>query len=73
MLQASAAEDEEEVWLALVDDTDKTVVEEVDKGVPLKDALEDALEDESVEVANVYGIVSLISSIRQIGELGPDD
>ena len=78
MLQASAAEDEEEVSLALVDDTDKTVVEEVlDDIAPLEDALEgaleDTLEDESVEVAKVYGIVSLISSIRHIGELGPDD
>ena len=70
MLQASAAEDEEEVWLALVEDTDKTVVEEVGDDIA---PLEDALEDESVEVAKVYGIISLISSIRHIGELGPDD
>lgn len=58
-MQASAADDEDEVTLALVDDTDRTVVEEVDDDIAL---LEDTLEDENVEVANVCCVVSLTSS-----------
>ena len=57
MLQASAADEEAEVVLALVDETDRTVVEdEVDVAAPLEDVVE---EDERVEVANVCCVVSL--------------
>jgi hypothetical protein len=69
-LQASAADDEDEVTLALVDDTDRTVVEEVDDDIAL---LEDTLEDENVEVANVCCVVSLTSSTELNCELKPYD